>query len=189
MVIEGYVSVQPETFWWPVKHSNHWGNMDWDCEWRLQICTTCNFLMNNKIFWPLNVMDRDGNLRLHMCTICNLQITQWFTLSIELHGLRWWMKVTYVYKHVTFWWPVRHFNHWTTRTEMVDEGYICVQHVTFWWPVNTLTVNIIDWDGVRRLYMCTACNFWWPARHPNHQTTSTEMVSKDYIRLKLVTFS
>ena len=36
---------------------------------------------------------------------------------------------------VTFWWPVKCSNHWTTWTEMMSEGYICVQPVTFWWPV------------------------------------------------------
>ena len=167
MVIEGYVSVQPETFWWPVKHSNHWGNMDWDCEWRLQICTTCNLLMNSKTFIPLNYMVRDGNRRLHMCTFCNLLITQWFTPSIELHGLRLWMKVTYVYKHVTFWWPMRYFNHWTTWTEMVSEGYICVQTVTFWWPVRHFNHWTTWTEVLSEGYICVQHVTWWLVKHSN----------------------
>ena len=54
---------------------------------------------------------------------------------------------------VTFWWPVRYFNHWTTWTKMISEGYICVQPVTFWWPV----------------------------RYSNYWTTWTTMMSEGYI--------
>ena len=88
--------VQPVTFWWPVRYSDHsatWTEMVSDL-WRLHMCTTCNLLHDD----------------------------QWDTLTIPLHGLRWWV---------------------------ICEGYICVQPVTscmmtseILWPF-----RYMDWDG------------------------------------------
>ena len=122
------------SWWWPVRSSNHW------VTWIKITSAKVTFV----IWWRI-------------CTTCN---NQWDALTTELHGLIRWVKGYICVQPVTFWWPVRYSNHWTTWTDMMSEGYICVQPVTFWRPVRCF----------------------------NHWTTWTDMMSEGYICVQPVTF-
>ena len=122
--------------------------MDWNDEWRLHMCTTCNFNCSDHwatwtemisegyicvqpvaFWWPVRYCDHSATWtemvsdlwRLHMYNLWPSD-DQWDILTIPLHGLRWWV---------------------------ICEGYICVQPVTscmmtseILWPF-----RYMDWDG------------------------------------------
>ena len=75
---------------------------------------------------------------------------------------------------VSFWWPVRCSNRWSTWTEMISEGYICVQPVTFWSPVKCSNHRATWTEMMSEGYICVQpVTFWSPVRCSNHRATWT----------------
>ena len=123
MISEPQTGIKPTTFWWLVRHSNHWATK--------------------------TQMESQGASSTYMCDWSGshyilIMIGEIYKLDIWELGniLRWWMndcQALYSKKTIsepqrgieptTFWWLVRHSNHWATKTQMESQGasltYMC----------------------------------------------------------------
>ena len=109
MMSEHYICVQPVTFWWPMRCSNHWAiwtemtSEDYIC---VQPVTFCNdhrdalTIELHGLRWWVKVTC------VYMCSTCNLS-DQRDALTIELHGLRWWNWMSRFYS--IFKWQKREY--------------------------------------------------------------------------------
>ena len=98
MMSEGYICVQPVTFWWPVRCSNHWAT------WTKMINEGYICVQPVTFWWPVR---------------CSNQLwAKWTEMMSEGY---------ICVQPVTFWWQARCSNHWATWIKMTNEGCICVQ--------------------------------------------------------------
>ena len=114
-ISEPQTGIEPATFWWPVRHSNHWATKTQMASQGASSTYMCDLSGSHYILIMIDAVSDFRNVRAWIY----LEIDERSSSSIFRKTIS---EPQTEIEPATFWWPVRRSNHWATKTQMESQG-------------------------------------------------------------------